>query len=131
MIGMKRNWNISEALGQLCPGAQWVLRGDSYEGLEWFSTDIQQPTLEEIETKRAELIAAEPMRNLREIRDWYLAQSDWTQGADIRALRGPEWCAAWDAYRQALRDMPENNEPYFDENDVIKGFTIPAKPSTN
>ena len=131
MIGMKRNWSIAEALGQLCPGAQWVLRGDTYEGLEWFSTDIQQPTLEEIETKRAELIAAEPMRNLREIRDWYLQQCDWTQGADIRALRGPEWCAAWDAYRQALRDMPENNEPYFDENDMIRGFTLPTKPSTN
>lgn len=115
----------------MCPGAQWVLRGDTYEGLEWFSTDSQPPTLEEIEAKRQELIAAEPMRNLREIRDWYLAQSDWTQGADIRSLRGPEWCAEWDAYRQALRDMPATNEPYFDERDMIQGFTVPTKPSTN
>jgi hypothetical protein len=131
MIGMKRNWSIAEALGQMRPSAQWVLRGDSYEGLEWFSTDSEPPALDEIEAKRAELIAAEPMRNLREIRDWYLAQSDWTQGADIRALRGPEWCAEWDAYRQALRDMPATNEPYFDERDMIQGFTVPTKPSTN
>lgn len=31
------------------PGAQWVLHGDSYEGLEWLSDKFPKPSLEEIQ----------------------------------------------------------------------------------
>lgn len=40
-------------------------------------------------------------------RNQLLAESDWTQLPDARAALGAEKAAAWDAYRQALRDVPE------------------------
>ncbi len=48
---------IAKSLQTLRPGAQWVLRGDTYEGLEWLSTDVAKPTLEEIQAESARLDA--------------------------------------------------------------------------
>lgn len=109
VVGMRRDIGVGEALANLRPGAQWVVRDNNYDTIEWLDTQQTLPTREEVQAKVAELEAYEPMRCLREIRDWYLDNTDWTQGADIRALRGPEWTAAWDAYRQALRDLPDNS----------------------
>ena len=33
-----------------------------------------------------------------------------------------------ETYRQALRDVPNNNTPAFDENEDITGVTWPTKP---
>ena len=57
-----------DALQSLKPGAEWVLRGDDYSGLEWLDSS-QQPTETEINSKISELDAAEPMRLLRIERD--------------------------------------------------------------
>lgn len=108
-IGMRRFVGIGEALAVLRPGSQWVVRDNDFEKVEWHSTDIEMPSREEIEAKIVELEADEPKRCLREIRDWYLQNTDWTQNTDVRAIRGEEWCAAWDAYRQSLRDLPSNS----------------------
>lgn len=43
------------------------------------------------------------MEELRAIRDRMLRESDWTQLPDA-----PVNAQAWAAYRQALRDLPEN-----------------------
>jgi hypothetical protein len=68
---------------------------------------------------------------VRDVRNYLLQQSDWTQGADIRALRGPEWCAAWDQYRQALRNITETNvNPVVDPMGVITNVDWPAPPKT-
>ena len=40
-------------------------------------------------------------------RNQLLAESDWTQLPDARAAMGAAKAAEWDAYRQALRDVPE------------------------
>lgn len=40
-------------------------------------------------------------------RNRLLAESDWTQLADARSAMGEAKAAEWDAYRQALRDIPE------------------------
>lgn len=45
------NFDITHALQTLKPGAQWVVRGDTYEGLEWLDTDSEPPTEEEIQTE--------------------------------------------------------------------------------
>lgn len=130
MIGMRRQNDISDALIALAPGASWTIRDNDYEKIEWYSENIQKPTKEEIDNKIVELIAEEPYTVLREIRDWYLQQCDWTQAQDVRALKGQEWCQAWDTYRQELRDLPNNvSNPYFDENNNIVGVTFPEKPS--
>jgi len=50
---------------------------------------------------------------LREMRDRYLAQSDWTQFPDVQATMEEEKKAAWAVYRQALRDLPANTTDPF------------------
>lgn len=130
MTGMRRHYGIAEALGALRPGAQWALRDNDYAKLEWASQDQSPPSLEELEAKAAELEAAEPWRVVREIRDWYLQQSDWTQVQDLRAIRGAEWCRAWDTYRQQLRDITATDQqPHFDQFNMIQGITWPTRPS--
>ena len=37
------NVDMPVALQSLRPGAQWVLRGDKYEGLEWLDEEQSQP----------------------------------------------------------------------------------------
>lgn len=129
MIGMRRFYGIPEGLGELRPGARWSCRDNDYDQIDWYSEDQTLPTLEEINQKIAELEAAEPMRVVREIRDWYLKESDWTQVQDLRTLRGPEWCASWDQYRQELRDLPDSGiEPYFNEMHLIQGVVWPTRP---
>ena len=56
-------------------------------------------TWEEIEAKRDELIAAEPMRLLREERDRLIAATDWWASSDRTMTNAQR------AYRQALRDI--------------------------
>lgn len=128
-IGLKREIGVAEALSELRPGTSWVIRDGDYEGIEWHSDEAAKPTQEEINEKMAELVSAEPVRVLREIRDWYLKESDWTQGYDIRQLRGAEWCAAWDEYRQQLRELPSVSNPYFNEYGNIAGADIPERPN--
>ena len=126
---MRRHIGVSSALAELCPKAQWTVRDEDYDKIEWYSEDIKKPTRKQVEEKIAEQKANEGLYGLREVRDWYLQQSDWTQGQDIRAIRGEEWCKAWDEYRQKLRDMTEIGlEPYFDEHDILQGITWPEKP---
>lgn len=48
---------IAKALTTLRPGAQWVLRGDTYEGLDWLDTEQTKPTEEEITAETARLQA--------------------------------------------------------------------------
>ena len=63
---MNRTFGIVDALQTLTPGAQWVLSGDEYSGLEWMSEDVEQPTeealLEEAARLQAEYDALEYQR---------------------------------------------------------------------
>ena len=95
---------IAEALAQLTPKAEWIIDGDSYEGITWLSSDITKPTKSEVTAKIAELEAGEPLRLLRRDRNQKLRMSDWTQGSDVPdAIKTP-----WATYRQKLRDLPAN-----------------------
>jgi hypothetical protein len=55
---MNRTFGIPEALMSLTPGAQWVLSGDSYTGLDWLDEEQTQPTEEECIAEAARLQAA-------------------------------------------------------------------------
>ena len=92
-------YDIPSALQKLKPGAQWVLRGGDYSGLEWLDSSHTKPTETEVTNKLAELDAAEPMRLLREERDKRIAKTDWRASSDLEILN------AWKTYRQALRDI--------------------------
>jgi hypothetical protein len=52
--------NITKALVSLRPGAQWVLDGDTYEGLQWLEKPVweggqKKPTKAEVEAEVARL----------------------------------------------------------------------------
>ena len=120
---------IIEALTSLKPKAQWNLIGFDYSGLEWLDETQIKPTEEEINAKIAELEAAEPARQVREIRDRLLAESDWTQSRDVVLLND----TTWKQYRQDLRDLPASASftPKLDSNGNLdmSSVTWPLKPS--
>ena len=118
-------YDISSALQKLKPGAQWVLRGEDYSGLEWVDEKQTKPTETEINNKIAELDSAEPMRLLRQERNNRIAKTDWRAGSDLTLA------SAWSTYRQALRDLPASASPKLDSNYNLDltSVTWPTKPS--
>ena len=117
-------YNIPEALQSLKPGAQWVLRGGVYSGLEWVDSIQTKPTETEINSKISALDNAEPMRLLRVERDKRIAKTDWRASSDLTLAD------AWKTYRQALRDMTTQT-PKLDSNyDLdLTSVTWPTEPS--
>ena len=93
---------IVDAISALHPTAQFTTNNGKIE--EWHSSEITQPTEEEIEVKLAELQKEEPFKLLREERNRRLAECDWivTKNAEY----GYNIPKEWRNYRQALRDLP-------------------------
>ena len=121
---------ISDALQILRPGAEWSISGNLYSNLEWLDKTQTKPTEDEVNTKIAELEAAEPYRLLREERNKLIAETDWTQLKDISldSIREKNW----KEYRQALRDLPNGSTPKLNSyGDLdMSSVTWPDKPST-
>ena len=117
-------YDITDALQSLKPGAEWILRGNDLDGLEWLDGE-QQPTKTEIVDKIAELDAAEPMRLLRIERDKRLAACDWRASSDLTISN------AWKTYRQALRDLPASATPKLDHRFELDltSVTWPTEPT--
>jgi len=67
-----------------------------------------------------------PEFELRKLRNAFLRDSDWTQFSD--SPLSAEQKQAWATYRQALRDLPANSNPSFEENNQLVGFILPQKP---
>ncbi len=73
-------------------------------------------------------MAEAPMKILREERDNKLLETDkysindWPHASE-------EVKQAWMTYRQALRDLPANSTPRFDENGELINVTWPTPPS--
>ena len=118
-------YDIPSALKKLKPGAEWILRGAEYSGLEWVDSSQTKPTETEVTNKLAELDAAEPMRLLREERDKRLSDSDWM------AIGDRTQTDAQKTYRQALRDLPASASPKLDSNYNLDltSVTWPTQPS--
>ena len=118
-------YDIPAALQELKPGAQWVLRGFDYSGLEWGDSGQTKPTETELTDKIAELDAAEPMRLLREERDKRIALTDGRASSDLTISD------AWKTYRQALRDLPASATPKLDSSFKLDltSVTWPTEPS--
>jgi hypothetical protein len=116
--------NMGQAILELAPNAQFSIDDNDYNTLMWWSPDIPQPTILEVEAKIAELKAAEPMRLLRVERDRLLAETDWWAVSD-RTMTSEQ-----SAYRQALRDLPDTATPVLDPTSRlgISGVDWPVKP---
>ena len=123
-------YDIPSALQKLTPGAEWVLHGGEYSGLEWIrGNGYEKPTEAEITAKIAELEAEEPVRLLRVERDKRLAATDWIV---VKAKElGTNLSADFKAYRQALRDLPSTATPTL--NDMgeldLSSVTWPTEPA--
>ena len=118
-------YDITLALQALKPGAQWVLRGTEYSGLEWMDSSQTKPTETEINSKISELDNAEAMRLLRIERDARISKTDWRASSDLTLSD------AWKTYRQALRDLPASATPklnsYYGLD--LTSVTWPTEPS--
>lgn len=114
---MISNINKGDALLALAPGAEWVVRDGK---IEWLSDDIPQPTDAAVQAKYDELVAAEPMRQLREERNRLIAETDWvvTKYTEL----GQSIPSEWVNYRQDLRDITKT----YSSLDDVKW---PEKPS--
>jgi len=123
-------YDIPAALQKLTPGAEWVLRGGEYSGLEWINGHgYDKPTAAEITAKIAELEAEEPVRLLRVERDKRLAATDWKV---VKAKEtGTNLSAAFKEYRQTLRDLPSTATPTLDERGDLdlSSVTWPTEPA--
>jgi len=77
-------------------------------------------TFNDVLAKKTELLAAEPMRQLREQRNQLLQQSDWMAVADRVMTQ------AQIDYRQALRDLPATEDPQLDDQGNLTNVTWPS-----
>ena len=118
-------YDIAAALQALKPGAEWVLRGSDYTGLEWLDSSQTKPTETEVNSKIASLDSAEAMRLLRIERDARIVQTDWRASTDVTLAD------AWKTYRQALRDLPASATPKLgsDYELDLTSVTWPTEPS--
>ena len=117
------SFSITDALLVLKPESGWVLNGNNYSDLEWLDKTQTKPTEDEINAKIAELEAAEPAKQLREIRNRLLAESDWVSAKATDT--GVAVSDAWKEYRQALRDLPLNSIPKLDSSGKLDSISVP------
>ena len=100
--------DVTQALVSLYPNCEWSIEDGMYENLTWNDTNTSKPTLEELTAKQEELVAAQPMKDLRQERNRRLAEVDWIFTSDYDLSVSDH--AAWMAYRKALRDLPSTTE---------------------
>ena len=128
-------YGIPDALQKLRPGAQWVLRGDAYSGLEWLDSSGTEddtvwggkPTEDSCNAKIADMDSDEPLRLLRVERDKKLADLDWEV---IRHQTKDESIDSdLKVYMNALRDLPSTASPTIDSAGdlVASSFTWPTR----
>ena len=121
---------IMDAIQALKPGAECLVRGDTYSGIEWLDKNQTQPTEDEVNAKVTELTNEEPMNLLRQERTRILSESDWMANSDVTMSD------EWKTYRQALRDLPKVHpvnygDPKLDSNGNLdmSSITWPTPPS--
>ena len=112
---------LIDAINSLIPDKKWVMSGNPVNEAEFKAgfrlvtgedenqsailsddTSLWGITWTQAKTKYDELVAAEPMRLLREERDRLIAETDWWASSDLTMT------SAQTTYRQALRDITDN-----------------------
>mgnify|MGYP003654014122 CR=1 FL=1 len=112
----------TDALIALRPGEEWAWSGEEYSGLTWLD-EAAKPAEADINAKYDELVAAEPMLELRRQRDAKLALTDWRASSDLTLTDD------WKNYRIALRNLPAtSSSPTLDSNGVLGNVTWPTAP---
>jgi hypothetical protein len=143
MLGMKRKNDIAQALNHLIPGCKYTVRSEVGHAMDpndpgveitWDPSNAQpQPSNEQILATIPMLEANESARVVREVRDEFIKQTDWTELPSIQANRSDEWKQTYATYRQTMRDLPTAMAngtwtPIFDEHGMILIDNWPQKP---
>jgi len=105
------NISISKALNKLAPGAEWLIDGDDYNTIQWFSPSIPQPTTEEIAAEIARIEAQAPIDVCKNQAKNLLIATDWTEMPSVTdATFTPHLLnvAEFAAYRAAIRGFVIN-----------------------
>ena len=102
-------FTLPEVLVRIRPGAKWKVTDiHDYKTLEWIDENQTKPTLEELTNNHEQLVAAQPLKNLREERNRRLAEVDWVFSTDYQIPDDKR--GVWIAYRRALRELPSTTE---------------------
>ena len=122
-------YDIAAALQALKPGAEWVLRGNEFSGLEWLDKSQTVPSEADVTAQIKTMDDAEAARLLRVERDAKLAALDWEV---VKAYsNGVAVDAKLKTYMQALRDLPASASPTTDAAGelVTSSITWPTRAS--
>ena len=95
---------IPDALQSLRPGAEWVLRGNEYSGLEWLDQVQQKPTEQEVNDEIARLEAQAPLDACKAEAKRRLADTDWSVLPDVVVKNK----LAFETYRSEIRALVLN-----------------------
>ena len=122
-------YDIAAALQALKPGAEWVLRGSEFSGLEWLDKKQTVPTEAQVTAQIKTMDDAEAARLLRVERDAKLAALDWE--VTKAYSNGVAVDAKLKTYMQALRDLPASANPTTDAAGelVTSSITWPTRAS--
>jgi len=122
-------YDIAAALQALKPGAEWVLRGSEWSGLEWLDKKQTVPTEAQVTAQIKTMDDAEAARLLRVERDAKLAALDWE--VTKAYSNGVAVDAKLKTYMQALRDLPSSAKPTTDAAGelVTSSVTWPTRAS--
>ena len=92
-----------DAILALRPGASFKI----VDGVvEWLDETLTEPTADEITAKYDELVAAQPLNEVRVVRNQKLTETDWL--VTMHKEKGTNIPTAWKTYRQALRDITDS-----------------------
>ena len=122
-------YDIAAALQALKPGAEWVLRGSEWSGLEWLDKSQTVPSEADVTAQIKTMDDAEAARLLRVERDAKLAALDWE--VTKAYSNGAAVDAKLKTYMQALRDLPASASPTTDASGelVDSSITWPTRAS--
>lgn len=120
---------LAKALGELRPKEGMIYNSELppiANKIIYDSESTIKITQEELDNKIQEIKDRQPLRLLRIERDRKLTEVDWWTS---RALDGTPLTTEQTAYRQALRDLPENSANVaIDENGTLINVEWPVKP---
>ena len=97
----------------------------TFRGDDAFDDNGKQITVDEsaVAKKVAEIEAAQPLKDLREVRNGILSQSDWVVIKEREEGGSVSNFADWKTYRQALRDITKTYKTL----DTVKWPTAPSE----
>ena len=102
---------VYDALTALTPTAKFGVLGNTYAGIQWFSSDIEQPTEEAVNSEIVVLDSQEPLDACKQQASKLLYETDWTTIPDITNTANDPYLlnqADFIAYRNTIRKLAVN-----------------------